>query len=430
MIVETLAYFRNLPGAIERTRLVILVLIAFSLPFDMFYSSLLLITLTALTLLDLSRERLGQIPVQVWIFQAVYLLSLAGYFYSADKKAAGYLLERQLTIFLFPLVLPLVLQFKRQTMLVLLNALSIGSIMALFYLFIALFVKVLITLELPPQYLVSGVFLNHEFSKPLAIHAGYLSLYVCLSIIHILYRFINTPRLSALILHVLALMVLAAGLIFLASRNSVIALVVILVAVLPFYITGNRARYLILLCGLLALIMIAFFSVDYLRERFSVFLLGDIGPQTLSDSFQGVVLEPRYERWRCATDLLKRSFLFGFGTGDEVLMLKYCYIQSGLYISYLEEFNAHNTYLSILLKHGLLGFLVFLFAFVYYVFLAINTKDFLYLAFLILLLIGFYTENLLDANKGIVLFALFNTAFGYIAIDERRKSSLTLNSGK
>jgi hypothetical protein len=40
---------------------------------------------------------------------------------------------------------------------------------------------------------------------------------------------------------------------------------------------------------------------------------------------------------------------------------------------------------------------------------AIKTKQFVYIAFLIVLWIGFYTENILDTNKGILFFAVLNT---------------------
>jgi uncharacterized membrane protein YiaA len=54
-----------------------------------------------------------------------------------------------------------------------------------------------------------------------------------------------------------------------------------------------------------------------------------------------------------------------------------------------------------------------LFAFIYYLLLAVKSRDLIYVSFLLLFLIGFYTENILDANKGIIFFALFNTCFGY-----------------
>jgi O-antigen ligase len=123
--------------------------------------------------------------------------------------------------------------------------------------------------------------------------------------------------------------------------------------------------------------------------------------------------------------LVKRSPLIGYGTGDEIAMLKTQYIQKGLYISYLEDFNAHNQYLSFLLKNGVLGLAIFLMAFVYYLRLAFLNRDFMYISFLILLLIGFYTENVLDANKGILFFTFFNTLFGYEALKSLKMKGKT-----
>jgi len=95
-------------------------------------------------------------------------------------------------------------------------------------------------------------------------------------------------------------------------------------------------------------------------------------------------------------------------------------LKKNLFISYMENFNSHNQYLSYLLKHGILGFLLFVGAFVYYLRLGFKHRSFMYVAFLLLLLIGFYTENILDSNKGIVFFAFFNTFFGYLYLNKAK----------
>ncbi|MGC4059021.1 MAG: hypothetical protein QM743_13035 [Chitinophagaceae bacterium] len=66
-----------------------------------------------------------------------------------------------------------------------------------------------------------------------------------------------------------------------------------------------------------------------------------------------------------------------------------------------------------MIKHGVAGLIVFLAALAYFFRLAVSRKNFLYVAFLTLTCLGFITEDIIDANKGIFFFAFFNTLLGY-----------------
>ena len=212
------------------------------------------------------------------------------------------------------------------------------------------------------------------------------------------------------------IIILYLGLFFLASRNSIICVFIILLFIFPFFKIYNKKKYLLISILFFILSFIIIFNITYFKNRFSGELISDIKPLNNKEYVNYSYTEPRIERWACAFDLIKKSPLIGYGTGDEVTMLKTEYSKKGLFISYLENFNAHNQYISYLIKCGIIGFVLFLFSFFYFLYLAIKDKNFIYLSFLIILLIGFYTENILDSNKGIVFFAFFNTLFGYMSI--------------
>ena len=99
--------FINEEDKTDDLKLIVLLVLTFSLPYDLFYSSILFITFCALTLLNFRKSYLKRIPKQFWIFQGIYFLGVIGYFYSLHKNAAGFLLERQMTIFLMPIIIPL-----------------------------------------------------------------------------------------------------------------------------------------------------------------------------------------------------------------------------------------------------------------------------------------------------------------------------------
>lgn len=406
-------FFKNTLEKTEKLRLIILLLFTFSLPYDLFYSSVIFIILCATTLLDLNKQKLKDVPKQIWIFQLVYFLGVAGYFYSLNKNEAGFLLERQLTILLLPLILPLAVKIDDHKLKLVLTALTTASLLAVCYLFISMSYTILSTQTPFIKTMFSGAFFNHQFSKPLTIHAGYLSMYIAVSVFYTVQLVNSTKSVLLKAPLILALIVLFAGLFFLASRNTIITVFFVILVIFPFFKIKHKLRYMLVSILSLAICFFVIISIPYLKERFISGLITDITPLQNSSYSKSNTVEPRGERWIGAVDLIKKSPAYGYGTGDERDLLKTEYMRRGLYISYMESFNAHNQYLSYLLKNGILGLCIFLFAFYYYLKLAIRHKDFMYLAFLVLLLIGFYTENILDANKGIIFFALFNTFFGY-----------------
>ncbi|MES2131314.1 MAG: O-antigen ligase family protein [Bacteroidota bacterium] len=394
----------------EDIRFILLQLFVFFLPFDMLYSNIILLLLVITTILDIKKEKIKQIPKQIWIFQLIYFLSVIGYFYSYHKSVAGFLLERQLTIILIPVLLPLAVGINEKRKRGLLNAFILSSVLTV----CLLFLNVLITikeLHLPLTGIFTKEFFNHRFSAPIGIHAGYLSLYVSLCLIYTLQLIVVTKLKKIKILLILFFVIQLAGLIFLASRNILITTILIMSFVFPFFYVKKKLLYIISITLLLVVGFIAVNNISYLKKRFTSELISDIKLTQSTDNFE--LTEPRIDRWQGGVRLFMRSPIIGYGTGDEISMLKTEYIKSGLYISYLEEFNAHNQYLSYLLKNGIIGLLIFLSIFIYFVYLAFKGRDYIYISFLFLLLIGFLTENILDANKGILFFAFFNTFFGY-----------------
>ena len=183
-----------------------------------------------------------------------------------------------------------------------------------------------------------------------------------------------------------------------------------------FIRTQRRIYYLLITVLIFTGLALTVYYTPFLKDRFSAQLISDIKPLKGGSEINFQNMEPRIERWKCAWDIVLKAPVWGHGTGDEIAQLKQAYHQKGLFISELYDLNAHNTYLSMAIKHGFAGFIAFLMLMFVYVSWALRARHFIYLSFLLVYLIGFYTENLLDTNKGIVCFALLNTLLGYSVI--------------
>src|SRR5688572_7577341 len=75
------------------------------LPFDRLYSELFLISLFLHTLITLTKKKISSIRwKETLLMQSVYILTLLGTIYSMHRSIAFGLWEKQLAIFLFPLI--------------------------------------------------------------------------------------------------------------------------------------------------------------------------------------------------------------------------------------------------------------------------------------------------------------------------------------
>ena len=99
---------------------------------------------------------------------------------------------------------------------------------------------------------------------------------------------------------------------------------------------------------------------------------------------------------------------FGLGGSKSILLEKYEQINS---FDNLEmQNNSHNQFLQELLYVGTIGFLIFISAVCYPLFLFRNSKlPLLYVLFLIIFFTACLSESILERQKGIIFYAFFNS---------------------
>ena len=404
--------------SLSRLKLILLHGLVAVLPLHIAYSNIVLGCYIMVSLIDYKDLRFRSLGVKTLLLQGIFYLSAIGYWYSAHPHEAGLYLERQLLILLLPIILPISLPLTLKQVYPLLMTLALSCVLAILY----LFTNMLLLIHehfgtVTANVMLSGAFFNHRFSAALGIHAGYLSLYTVLGLIVVIDLYRIQSMLINKIVPWLLIVILSTGMFFLASRNTSIALLIILALVIPFFIrTQRRIYYLLITVFIFTGLALTVYYTPFLKERFSAQLISDIKPLKGGSEINFQNMEPRIERWKCAWDIVLKAPVWGHGTGDEIAQLKQAYHQKGLFISELYDLNAHNTYLSMAIKHGFAGFIAFLMLMFVYVSWALRARHFIYLSFLLVYLIGFYTENLLDTNKGIVCFALLNTLLGYSVI--------------
>ena len=386
-----------------------LLVFAMALPFDRLYSELALISLTVHTIIHLQTTDIQRVKISAMLIPGIiYLVTVVGTIYTRFYDEAFYEWERQLAILLFPLIILYnSFDFKKYLPNILFG-LATSCVLTLLYLYFMAY-SIIRFNHLPLVSLFSNAFLNHNFSAPIDMHATYFSMYIALAAAAMMDAFIKTGSGKTKWLYGGMIFILLAGLWQLSSRAVFISFAVILILGFPLLVFQKRKKILSMLVSVVFSLLVFWVltQIDNLRTRFMIDLKEDLTSASINNN----TLEPRATRWGCAWQLIKQSPIYGHGSGSEVVLLKEVYFQRKLYRSFIGELNAHNEYLSMLMKTGLIGLLALLFVFFTGFKRAVQSKDVVFCAFLVITAVVSFSENILDANKGIFFFAYFFSLF-------------------
>lgn len=384
-----------------------------SLPFDRFYSHLVLASLAIHTIIQFHRPLVK--PLLTWpaaILQSVFWLTVIGTIYTINFRQSLLEWELDLPILLFPLIFcvnPLDLKKYRPQLLM---AFALACTATVLYLYFDA-LKTISYYHLPLSAILTHAFTNHNFSLPIDMHATFLSLQIAVALIYLLSRLIG-ERMGTLnaLFHLIGCIILTAGIIQLSSKSVFAALFLVVNLAIPYFLLGGKKRkwYLLISWALSCLMIIGIFNSATLRDRYFAELKEDLSP-----SVKGQNLEPRLERWKIAAELVSKSPVIGYGSGSEMQLLQQEYFARKFYSSYLHRLNAHNEYLSFLIKTGLLGLAVYITTLVYGFKRAIRRRDVLFFSFMMLISIVSLSENILDADKGVLFYSFFLSFFIFIS---------------
>lgn len=344
---------------------------------------------------------------------AVWIITLAGLSYSPDRKQAMEDLLRQSPLLLFPFFLfasqfPVNRYRKR-----LLTIFGITCVIAIIYLFLDSLYTI-IHHHLPFSAIFSIAFINHNFSRPIEMHATYLSMYLSLSLVFFMQCFLAERVLRTRIAYVIAMVIILAGLLQLASRSVLISTIFVFVVAFPLFLPKGalRLRFVIVALTISLLALAGILTISSFKKRYVTELKNDLTNTALNNE----TLEPRVKRWEFVLDLIHRKPLTGYGSGTERRILKDIYYENKYYNSFLHGLNAHNQYLSIWLKTGICGLAFFLVSLLYGLRWAWKRKDVLFASFMLFCCIVSFSENIFDVSKGIFFYAIFYSFFIYSSL--------------
>ncbi len=396
-----------------------------TLPFDRFFSQLILISFIAHTLIhSRTSDYRRLLAPHNFILASIFIVTLIGMSFTPEIKQAGKDLQRQLAIVIIPFLFALS-RFPwsgyRDSLMHIFGFVCTGLML---YLYIDAF-RIIHFYDLPIRSILSLAFMNHNFSAPVGMHATYLALYAGLSLVYFSWQLLRENQRHRGI-YIACIIILLIGLLQLASRSVLIGIAVSACCI-PFFIpAGFKRRKFILSTLVIALVAIlGILNIDSFRFRYISTLQDDLTQASINND----LLEPRAQRWQLGWEIATQKPVTGHGSGTEKQLLKEAYYDNGLYNSFLHELNAHNQYLSLWIKTGLWGLLIYLITLFYGLYRARLQQDLVFFAFLVMVAITGFSENLLDVNKGIFFYAFFFSFFVYAGKPLNPFNRLDINNG-
>jgi len=325
-----------------------------------------------------------------------FLFNVIGVLWSENIDKAMMHLEIKLSLLFFPFLV-----FARPD----LNKITEKRIQYVFCFSSVLVAMFLLLRSFWSVLFVDGVLLSYGAFSPI-FHPSYLSMYFILAIV-LLVDGLNDLSRKFQFISGIAVLILSAGVFFLASKVNIILLFCLgLYYLLRFYKNRlSRLKQLIVA----ALFGIAFFIAIFLNQTiFERFLRGfdtvkNIHQIDVNDTESNAA---RILIWNSALDLISEH-PWGVGTGDVNIELTKKYHENGYTGIENRQLNAHNQFLQTAAAIGILGMISLLFVFLVPMFNSAIQGNFPMLGFLILTFVNACVEGILEAQAGVVFFAFF-----------------------
>lgn len=344
--------------------------------------------------------RLFLLFLVLFIWQAVEVLFADSYGAGAERiiKRASFLI--------FPLALFYPGSVIVMNVRTILKVFAISTLIYIFYCFgnaidNSIIVKEGITVFYPhPElYTYENFFYGNHFSD--IVHPTYLSMFVITSLLISLESVFDislagAKRISWFFCSLLFVIVIY----LLSSRAGMLAAIVVLPLYFLIKLYSRVTKYLIYIL----IVVLVVGSVLLIKTNSRIqYSLEEVKSENINKTLDSNV---RFVIWKSAFGVISRNLLLGVGTGDASAELKEEFLNRGYKDGYYDNMNSHNQFLEILLENGLIGLIIFLFIIGYIAYISISNQNLILGLFLLMMLVFFMFETLLNRLAGITFFPL------------------------
>lgn len=407
----------------NRVSFYLLLLLLVSFPFDMFYSHLVLICFGVHTLIQLKKARLREaFSRRTIILQSVFWVTVLSTIYTSNFGGASTQLGKHVLVLLFPVLFNLSNLDIQKYLPKLLTIFGYTCVATVIYLYGSAFVA-LRHYHLPMKLIFSEAFVNHNFSAPISMHATFFSMQLVIALVWLVMNFKTNLPVKLKWLTIACGLILIAGLVQLCSKSILAIMLIIADVVVPVYLLNgkNRKRYIIASVTATLILFGAIAQLKSFKDHYFIGLQDDL---TMEHRYS--IADSRVSRWKVIGGLITERPVLGYGAGTEIPLLHEAFYQHKLYNSFMAGLNAHDQYLSFLLKSGIWGLAAYIFTLAFGFRMALRQKDVILLCFMLTISVVSLSEDLLDVDKGVMFYAFFFT----LLTTPKRTEKVTQNGDK
>jgi len=324
-------------------------------------------------------------------FISLYLVSILGMGYTLNVTEGLFDLEVKLSILFVPLLFLTSNIINKYTVFGLIKTFIVGVSLSLGLQFVLAFIN----------FQESGntdVFFYSLFSY--FHHPAYFSMYAnfaIASLLVLIFHYRDRPQFR----HFALLGFLVVGIYQLSSRAGMLTLIVLLFYAFV-YIIFPKLRWRKMLYALFATVMITGAIVYPIARYTNTIREIDVSS---SKSSSGV----RLAMWQAAIPLMLENPILGVGTGDVNRELQARFAQKKLVRAVRDNLNAHNQFIQTQVGLGLLGTIALLLGLLLPLWVSIKKGKLFYPLFIVILLLNFLTESVLNTQAGVIYYTVLNT---------------------
>jgi len=255
-------------------------------------------------------------------------------------------------------------------------------------------------------------FVRKEFVKEaiIEIHPPYLALLVIFAIVPIWKQKFPKNKKSRYLLLFCFLFALYS----ISSFMSFIILAILFVFYFVSLFKKQKRKHILIISSIIAFCVVLLNNINY-EESIKDFRGGSLFKRIEWSFLKGKLDTSRPENWRSVLSVSKNNILIGIGSdGGMHELQKYRNERSE---SYINKHNAHNQYLEVLLRFGIIGLTVYLFLIYLLIITALKSKDKTFGWFLIVFIVSCLVESYLQRQIGLTFFVfyalMFNTFYKF-----------------
>ncbi|MGZ3866711.1 MAG: O-antigen ligase family protein [Bacteroidia bacterium] len=377
---------------IHKTLLVLLAIVAFTLPFkDAFLVNLFIVFAIVVWLVSnpfrnlfSKRKHYGSL-IAVVVF---YLLHLFSFLYTSNVQETFINLETKISLLFFPLIFFSSDFTAKQTNFFVRNFIAGCLLCCVLCLGHSTYVSITESR-------------NYFFYQDLSWfqHPSYLSMYLTFCSVALFHQELYSKKVRLALALFFSVFV-----VMLSSKAGIVIQAVFLAAwfVSEFAANGNYKKLLIFSGSAVAILLAAILFVPQVKDRFQNVVWAFGAKEVDKNATESTAV--RMLIWSEAKELIKEHPLLGVSPGDANTSLYTRYEQNGLTGAFTKKLNAHSEYFQTGVGLGILGLLSLL----NILFLPLRQNKNKLLVFLLLIAaVNFITESMLQTMAGCIFFGYF-----------------------